>query len=420
MSRRFAVVGAAQLVTVKPTPEHPLGAVRDGAMLVEDGTILAVGARDDVANRIGADWDVVDAKGRLVIPGFVDAHTHPAFGGDRADEFAQRAAGATYQQIAAAGGGIRSTVAKTRMLSEDDLFRVAERRAHWFLRTGTTTIEAKSGYGLDLETELRLLRAIQRLDRSRGGPLSVTATFLGAHAVPPEYEGRAEAYAGHVAEEMIPEVARLGLAEWCDVFCEPGYFDLRLTRVVLESAKRHGLKLRVHADQLTRSGGAELAAELGAKTADHLEQLDRAGIEALRAGGVQPVLLPGSVFCLGHDRYPDARGMLDAGLAVVLATDFNPGSSPTCSMPFVLTLACTQMGMTPEEAVIASTLHAARSLDRERDRGSLEPSKRADFAILDCDDYREIPYWVGLELVDQTFVQGEPAFDRSRPAAKVS
>ncbi len=339
-----------------------------------------------------------------MLPGFVDAHTHPVFAGNRVDEFELRAAGATYQQIAAAGGGIRSTVRKTRAAGEDDLVAAGRRYAAWFLRGGTTTIEAKSGYGLTVEDELKMLRAIRRLDRET--PLRHVPTFLGAHTIPEEFAGRSEDYVALVIEEMLPRVVAERLAEYCDVFCEAGAFTVEESRRILGAARALGLKLRVHADQLSRCGGAALAADLRAATADHLEQAGLSEIASLRQAGVQPVLLPASVLMIGSQTYPNARAMIDAGLAVVLATDFNPGSSPVCSMPLVLTLACAQMKMTPAEALTAATFNAACSLDRADRIGSLEPGKEADFALYDCRDYREIPYFAGIVNPTKVYCRG--------------
>jgi imidazolonepropionase len=335
----------------------------------------------------------------------VDAHTHPVFAGTRVDEYELRASGATYQEIAEAGGGIRSTVRKTREASEDELLTTATRYSNWFLRTGTTTIEAKSGYGLSLEHELKILRVIHKLGETTA--LECVPTFLGAHEVPDEYRGRANEYADLVIHEMLPKVGDLQLAKYCDVFCEPKVFDVSTSTRILSAARKLGFGLRVHADQLSRSGAAEMAAELGAATADHLEQIDGRGIEALSAAGVQPVLLPASVYTLGSRRFAPARKMIDAGLAIVLATDFNPGSSPTPSIPSVLSLACTQMQMTPAQAIIATTINAAYSLGRGQVIGSLEEGKRANFVIHDCKDYREIAYFAGIESAHAVFVDGK-------------
>jgi imidazolonepropionase len=378
-----------------------LGIIADGGMLVEDDRIVLVGARAEIESRIDSGCEVVDAGQRVVMPGFVDAHTHPVFGGNRANEFEQRIAGASYAEIAAAGGGIRSTVRQTRAAGEEELFDATSRYARWFLESGTTTIEAKSGYGLTLEAESKLLQVIRRIQ-----PLRCVPTFLGAHEIPDEYRGRTRDYVRLVVEEMLPEVARTKLAEYCDVFCEPGIFSVEDSRRVLTAARSLGLGARIHADQLSNSGAAALAAELGAATADHLEHTDALGILALQAAGVQPVLLPGSVYALGSTRYPAARAMIEAGLALVLATDFNPGSSPTPSMPMILSLACTQMKMTPAETITAATINAAYSLGRGGEIGSLEPGKLADFVTHDCSDFREIPYFFGVRMAREVYIGG--------------
>jgi len=382
-----------------------LGIVSQGALLVHDGLIERVGTKAEIEKLIDADTTVVDAEGRVVLPGFVDAHTHPVFAGTRVDEFEERSKGATYQEIAARGGGIQSTVNQTRAASVDELVAAGRRHAGWFLRGGTTTVEAKSGYGLSLEDELKMLRAIKRLDHET--PLRYVPTFLGAHSVPPEYRARRDEYISLIIDEMLPQIAQQKLAEFCDVFCEEKVFTTDESWKILSAARCHGLGLRMHADQLSLSGGAKLAAELGTVTADHLEHTDAEGVRALKQAGVQPVLLPGSVYGLGSSRYPAAREMIDAGLAVVLATDFNPGSSPTPSMPMILSLAATHMKMTSAEAITATTINAAYSLNRGAQLGSLEPGKLADLVIHDCEDYRDLAYFFGIEHPSSVFVGGK-------------
>lgn len=411
-SRSLAVVNCSQVVTLAGPARPRIGAemrepaiVERGGLLVRDGLIERVGTADEIKTRIDADTVVVDAEQRVVLPGFVDAHTHPVFGGTRVEEFEERSAGATYQEIAARGGGIQSTVSRTRAASVDELVSAGRRYADWFLRGGTTTIEAKSGYGLTLEDELKILRAIKQLDAET--PLRYVPTFLGAHSVPAEYKSRRDDYVSLIVDEMLPQVARRKLAEFCDVFCEEKVFSTDESWKILSAARCHGLGLRMHADQLSLSGGAKLAAELGTITADHLEHTDSEGIAALRDAGVQPVLLPGSVYALGSSRYPAAREMIDAGLAVVLATDFNPGSSPTPSMTMILSLAATHMKMTPAETVCAVTINAAYSLNRGHRIGSLEPGKIADFVIHDCEDYRELGYFFGIEHAWSVYAGGQ-------------
>ncbi len=411
LATSLAVTNCSQLVTLagparpRVGPEmQDLRIIADGAMLVAGERIERVGTRDEIARLIDGDCGVIDAGGRVVVPGFVDAHTHPVFAGTRAGEFEERAQGATYQEIAARGGGIQSTVRLTREASLADLIAAGRRYADWFLRTGTTTVEAKSGYGLTLEDELKILCAIKQLNLET--PLRYVPTFLGAHDVPPEYKSRREEYISLLTNEMLPRVAQDQLAEFCDVFCEEKVFTRDESWQILSAARCHGLGLRMHADQLRLSGGAKLAAELETVTADHLEHTDAEGIAALKSAGVQPVLLPGSVYALGSSRYPAARDMIEAGLAVVLATDFNPGSSPTPSMPMILSLASTHLKMTPSESITASTINAAYTLNRGDKIGSLEPGKLADFVVHACEDYRELAYFFGLEHPWQVFVGG--------------
>ena len=389
-----------------------LGIISDGALLIREGLIESVGTSTQIKARIQADTVIVDAGGRVVLPGFVDAHTHPVFAGTRAGEFEERSLGATYQQIAARGGGIQSTVNQTRAATLDDLVYAGRRYAEWFLRGGTTTVEAKSGYGLSLEDELKILRAIRRLDQET--PLRYVPTFLGAHTIPKEYAARRDEYIALIIDEMLPRVAQEKLAEFADVFCEQNVFTTDESWKILTAARCHGLGLRMHADQLSLSNGARLAAELGTITADHLEHTDAGGIAALKSAAVQPVLLPGSVYALGSSRYPAAREMIDAGLAVILATDFNPGSSPTPSMTMILSLAATHMKMTPAESITAATINAAYSLNRGSQLGSLEPGKIADVVIHDCADYRELAYFFGIEHAYQVYVSGEPWIARTK------
>jgi imidazolonepropionase len=347
---------------------------------------------------------VIDAGGRCVTPGFVDAHTHLVFAGNRAAEFEQRIAGHTYQEIAASGGGILRTVALTRFASEDELLAEARRHRDWMLRSGTTTIEAKSGYGLDRETELRILRVIARLNEE--GPVPMIPTLLAAHTVPPNFANKRDEYVRWIAEELIPEVTTAGLARYCDAFCDDHAFTVDETRIVLTAAQRRGMRLRVHAEQFRPGTGAALAAELGALTADHLEMVTVETLSELRGAGVQPVLLPGSVFALGRTNYPPARAMVEMGLAIVIATDFNPGSSPIASMPFVLSLACLQMGLSPAEALTSATVNAAWSLELGGKTGSLEVGKRADFLIHEFNDYREIAYFIAANARPRVFIAG--------------
>ena len=389
-----------------------LAIIQDGGMLIRDGQIDRVGPSDEIEKNLTslsrqvserpAGIEVVDAGGRVVLPGFVDAHTHLVFAGNRLNDFERRIRGENYEQIAKAGGGIWSTVENTRSATATELFEQAKKHTEWFLKCGTTTVEAKSGYGLTVNDELKILGVMRRLKDDT--PLEIVPTFLGAHAVPRGMS--TDDYVDLVINEMLPRVASEKLAEFCDVFCEHGYFDVAQSRKILSAAKKLGLKLRGHVDQLSNSGGAKLMAELGATTADHLEKTDENGIAAMKAAGVQPVLLPGSVYALGSASYPRAREMILAGLAVVLATDFNPGSSPGPSMAMVLSLACTQMNISAAEAITASTINAACSLNRDDTIGSLEQGKLANFSIFEGEDYRELAYWFGIPLTDSVYVRG--------------
>ena len=379
-----------------------LAIIQDGGMLIREGKIDLVGASTEIENKAG-DSEVIDARGKVVLPGFVDAHTHLVFAGNRLDDFERRARGETYEQIAKASGGIWSTVEKTRAASDADLLAQAKKHAEWFLRCGTTTVEAKSGYGLTLDDELKILRVMRRLKEETS--LEIVPTLLGAHAVPRHMN--ADEYIDLVIDGMLPRVAGEKLAEFCDVFCEPGYFDIEQSRRILTAARKLGLNLRIHADQLTNSGGAQLAAELKTTTADHLEKTEEQGIAAMKSAGVQPVLLPGSVYTLGLSDYPRTREMIEADLGVIIATDFNPGSSPTPSMPMILSLACTQMKMSPAEAITAATINPAHSLNRGDTMGSLEAGKLANFSIFDCENYRELAYWFGIPQTHSVYVCGK-------------
>jgi imidazolonepropionase len=411
MADSFVIVNIGQLVTlagpVRPrvgAELHDLAIIENAALLIENGRIAAAGRYSELKSKIPPNAIVVDAEQRCVTPGFIDAHTHLVFAGNRADEFEQRIAGATYQQIAAAGGGILRTVKLTRATSEDELLVAARRHRDWMLRGGTTTLEAKSGYGLNRETELRMLRVLSRLNDE--GPARIVPTLLAAHTVPPELAEKRTAYIRSTTEELIPEVVAAGLARYCDAFCDDHAFTVPETRTVLTSARQHGLGIRIHAEQFRPGTGAALAAELGAATADHLETATNETLLQLREAGVQPVLLPGSVFALGRAQYPPARKMVELGLAIVLATDFNPGSSPVPSMPFMLSLACIQMGLSPAQALTAATINAAWSLGLGTTVGSLETGKKADFLIHEFGDYRELAYFIAAPALPSVFIEG--------------
>jgi imidazolonepropionase len=417
----LAILNCRQLVTLAGPPGArsgpamgELAIIGDGALHVRDGRIVAAGPRGEIERVLSADTEIVDAGGRIVLPGFIDAHTHPVFAGNRAAEFERRVEGASYAAIAASGGGIRATVRLTREASAETLLAAGRRHAEWFLAGGTTTIEAKSGYGLSADAEIKILQAIRQL--AAGAGLRYVPTFLGAHEIPDEYRGRIDDYVDLVIHEMLPRVAEGDLAEYCDVVCEPSVFPVRQARTVLRTAQALGLGLRLHADQFSADYGSLLAAELHAATADHLESSTPAAWAALHTARVQPVLLPASVYHLGSTRYPAARRMIELGLPVVLATDFNPGSSPTASMPMVLSLAATQMKMTPAESIAAATINAAHSLGRAHEIGSLEPGKLADFAIHDCDDYRELPYFFGRDSALAVYIGGRRVYRRDAAA----
>lgn len=402
------VTGAGQLLTLdRPGPRRgpqmsDLGLVRDGAVAIQGGRIAAVGAARDLEA-----WQarqVLDAGGRVVIPAFVDPHSHVLYAGARIDEFEARLRGASYQEIMAAGGGIMSTVRATRAASDEELLSQTSRRLARMLAQGTATAEVKTGYGLDLESELRCLRLIRTLGERQ--PVRLVPTFLGAHAVPAEYAGRADAYVEAVTEEMLPRA--VGLAEYCDVFCDEGAFSLTQAERILRRARALGLGVKVHADEFASLGAAGLAVELGAASADHLMVTPAQERGRLAASGVAAVLLPATSFGLGSARYADGRAWVDAGAIVALATDCNPGTAPCESMPFVIALACRMLGLTPAEAVVAATLNAAYAVGRAGEVGSLAPGKRADLVILDAEDYRELAYRFGASPVQTVIVGGRP------------
>jgi imidazolonepropionase len=363
--------------------QRAAGAIEHGSIAADRGFIVAVGPAAEVRAHIslapGA--TVIDGAGATVVPGFVDPHTHLVFAGDRRDELQRRLAGATYAEIAADGGGIVKTVRATRAASERELIDLALPRLRAMLACGTTTAEVKSGYGLETATELRMLRVIRALASEQ--PIELSATFMGAHDIPIEYRSRRDDYIRMVTDEMIPAVAAESLAEWCDVFCERGVFTPDETRTILEAGMRHGLAPRVHADELALSGGAAVAAQLGARSADHLIFVDEQNAAAMAAAGVVATLLPAAAFYLKLGRFAPARMLIDSGVAVALASDVNPGGGFSPSMPFAMTLACFGMGMTLEESLVAATINAAASLDRADRVGSLEPRKQLDAVIVD-------------------------------------
>ncbi len=381
--------------------------VEDGAVAALAGKIVAVGKTAEVESSVALlDGAAVhSARGKVVMPCFVDPHTHVIYGGTREGEFLQRLQGADYLEILEAGGGILNTVRATREATEEELVKKGARLLDHFLRAGVGTVEVKSGYGLDTETELKQLRAAHRLDNLH--EVDLVHTFLGAHAFPIEYADNREAYVDLVVNEMIPAVAAENLAEFCDVFCEQKIFSIEQSRRILEAGKKHGLQPKLHADEIVTYGGAELGAEVGAVSADHLLQISDKGIADMAAAGVIAVLLPGTAFFLMKDKYAPARRMIEEGVPVALSTDCNPGSSPTQAMHLILSLACLNMKMTPAEALTASTINAAYAIGRGNLVGSLETGKQADILIMDAPNYDYIPYHYGINLVETVFKKGK-------------
>ncbi|MEM3567564.1 MAG: imidazolonepropionase, partial [Thermoplasmata archaeon] len=375
-----------------------IGIIRDGAVVVENGTIVDVGKTKDFDG--GTYDEILDAKGRVVMPGFVDAHTHLVFAGTREQEIALKIQGMSYMEILKKGLGILSTVRKTREASLEELVRIGKARALEMLHHGTTTIEAKSGYGLEKGAEIKILEAAKRIQAETG--IDIVPTFLGAHAVPPEFENAKERYVEEVIA-MLPAVK--SLAKFCDVFCERGVFEIEETRKILESARNHGFELKLHADEFTQLGGAELAASLRAVSADHLLMASEKGLKAMLVAGTIPVLLPATPFTSFLNDYPDARKMISLGLPVALATDLNPNAH-CLSMQMVLSLAVYKMRMLPAEAITAATINAAFALGLGDKVGSIERGKQADIIILDVENYEQIPYFVGRNSVVHVVKRG--------------
>jgi imidazolonepropionase len=372
-----------------------LAIVPDGALVVKDDKISWIGRTSELPPQ-PTDAEILDAAGRIVLPGLVDSHTHLLFAGTREDEFAERIRGVSYREIAERGGGINSTVRSVRAASKSELKELARPRLDRMLALGVTTVEVKSGYGLSPSDEIKCLEAIAELNREHACDL--VPTFLGAHEVPPEYRNDRAGYVDLLVERMLPEVADRGLAAFCDVFCEQGVFSIEESERILRAAAKRRLGLKIHADEFTPLGGAELAARVGAASADHLLHVTAAGAAAMRAAGTVATLLPGTAFFLGLD-YARARWLIDQGLAVALASDCNPGSCMTENLPLIGTMACTQMKMDPAEVVTALTLNAAAALARSDRIGSLEVGKQADFVILDLPNYRLFPYHFGVNHV---------------------
>jgi imidazolonepropionase len=414
LSTSLLITGASQLLTLRGHGPRRgaalanLGIIKDGALLVRDGLIAAVGARAEIeVLSEAATAEKLDLGGRVLLPGFVDSHTHLIHAASRAEEYELKIAGASYEEIARKGGGILNSVKKLRAATSEALKQRARKALTQFAAYGTTTIEAKSGYGLDVASELKILRLHKELAVEQ--TLDIVSTFLGAHVVPAEYLGSAAGVKGYIAlltEQLIPEVAQEKLAEFCDVFCDRGAFTREQAKQILEVGKRHGLTPRLHAEQLTRTGATQLAVKLGAASCDHLEQVNSSDIAALAKSLTVATLLPGCDFHLGLAQYAPGRKLIDAGAIVALATDYNPGTSPTMSIPMILSLACTQLRMSPAEAISAATVNGAYALRREKHIGSLGVGKLADLAVFEVADYREIPYYFGMNTCWLTMKRG--------------
>ena len=397
-----------------------LGIVSEGALLAVHGEILAVGRTRDLrsqARRLQA--RTIDCRGRVVMPGFVDSHTHLVFAGSRVEDYVRQLKGATYEEIAQAGGGIRLTARLVAQASPRELAAQALGFLREFAACGTTTVEVKTGYGLEVDQEIKLLRVIRRL--AGDGPhgpagIELIPTLLAAHALPAGFEGRRKEYIDRIIGRLIPWATRQGMAQFIDCFCDRGAFTVQECRRVLEAGAAHGLVARLHADQLTRTGGARLALDLNAASADHLDHLTAADIRALALSPVVATLLPGSNLHLGLRRYAPARRLVDAGAAIALATDFNPGTCPTLNMQFILSLACAAMHLTPAEAISAATINAAYSLQRDARLGSLEAGKQADLTVMAVDDYRKIPYYFAWNHCVLTAKRGEIIYSRLEDA----
>ena len=415
MGKKMLLKNAAELVTCRGAAPKvgsamaDIGVISDGAMWIEDGVIRRVGTTAEIVAGIDGEPDeVIDAAGRCVMPGFVDPHTHFLFGGNRAEEFSWRLRGDTYMQIMERGGGIVNSVRATREATKEELAEVGWKRLCSMLSFGVTTVEGKSGYGLDAATELRQLEVMAQLNREH--VVEVVSTFMGAHATPPEYKGRTDEFVEYLLEKVLPEVAARKLAEFCDVFCEKGVFSVEQSRKLLTVAQGLGLRVKVHADEIVSFGGAELSAELGAVSAEHLLHASDVGIRRMGEAGVIAVLLPATAFCL-REPYARARLMIDAGVPVALATDFNPGSCFSESIPLVIALAALYMQMTPAEIVTALTINAAAAVGRADRIGSLEVGKQADFIMLSHPSHLYLPYHAGVNCVETVVKRGQIVHD---------
>jgi len=415
MKTTLLIKNANQVVTSRGASGKPLigedlkdlSVIEDGAVAVQGDKIKVVGPTAAVLNLVETDEStrMIDASGKVVLPGLVDPHTHVVFGGSREHELALKLQGVPYLEILARGGGILNSVEATRAASEEELIKSGIKYCRQMLAQGTTTAEAKSGYGLTTEAEIKTLRAISRVDREQ--PVDLVPTFLGAHAVPKEYKDDPDLYLDLVIEEMLPRVAEEKLARYCDVFCEEGIFSVEQSRRVLEAARERGFDLKMHADEIVPLGGAELAAELGAISADHLLVISDRGIEKMAEAGVIAVILPGTTFYLREDHYAPARKMIEAGVPVALATDFNPGSSPNNNLQLIINIACLYLRMTPSEVINAITINAAHAVGCPADIGSLEEGKKADLVLFDAPNYEYLAYRYGTNLISSVIKNGE-------------
>ncbi|MDI3503954.1 MAG: imidazolonepropionase [Candidatus Cloacimonadota bacterium] len=411
MNADTIIINIGQLTTMQSRNQpktgsqmKEVGLMKSAGIAIKDGRILDLGGAQEIAAKYS--WlERIDAQGRILTPGFVDSHTHPVFVHTREDEFALRLAGKSYVEISQAGGGIRSSITATRAASVDQLVEYSLPRIKRMMALGTTTLEAKSGYGLDTKSELKQLQAIQRLNEVL--PIDIVATFMGAHEFPPEYKDDHQGYIQLLINEMLPAVKDQGIAEFCDIFTEAHVYSISESRQVLQAAKELGFKLKMHADEIEAIGGAELAAELGCISADHLGAASDAGINALKTAGVIPTLLPATLFSLAAKKYARGREMIDGDLPVAIATDFNPGSCNCDSLPFTMSLACLNMGLTPLEALSAVTINAACALDQQKQVGSLEIGKQADIIFWDIPSLNFIPYHLGSSHIDRVFKNGK-------------
>ncbi len=419
MGYRLLIKNASELVTCsgfkakQGKDMNDLHIIKDGAVIIEDGIISAVGETSDLLNQVSLEEfdQIIDAREKAVMPGFVDSHTHFVFGGYRAEEFSWRLRGDKYMDIMQRGGGIANTVKATREAAKEKLFQEGIKRLNSMLSFGVTTVEGKSGYGLDLDTELKQLQVMKELNGCH--PVDVVPTFLGAHAVPPEFSGRGDDYIDFMMEKVLPLVKEKALAEFCDVFCENNVFSVEQSRKLLSKAKEMGFSLKLHADEIVQLGGAELAAELKAVSADHLLQASDKGIEAMAEKEVVATLLPCTAFSL-RESFARGRKMIDSGCAVALASDFNPGSCFTESIALVFALACIQMNLTIEEAVTALTINGAAAVNRADKIGSIDVGKRGDIIILEFPSYKFIPYHVGVSTVEKVIKSGRLVYDKER------